>query len=395
MSNTTIFTGNSITSEFDDFSSFFLPKSIDKDQKIINELRLSELPLFIYGVGDVANAVHEYMQSLNIIVTAFFVDSEYHKQKCFNGLPCLNLEGVLNQFNLFNVLIGFANYREGMAYIRGFSAAQNVYCLANPFATTTKQLNRGFFEANLHKFRKAYNLFTEPFSRKLYIAYILSQINRDAEELFPFYWRSKESDPSLDAFFNNDIISLSDNESYFDGGAYKGEDIIRFLSATGGKYDQIIAVEPDIENFNTLKNVCANIPNIDLYRLGVWSSCKTLTFENGKGQQSMISERPGTKNTINIEVDTIDSIVRDRPLTLLKLNVRASEYMALKGAVKTVRKHRPRIICFLSVANDSLFSLPLLIHSIDSAYQFYLRCDYPMFFRVFLYAVNNASALND
>jgi hypothetical protein len=93
-------------------------------------------------------------------------------------------------------------------------------------------------------------------------------------------------------------------------------------------------------------------------------------------------------DTISVNADTIDNLVGNRPLTLLKLNIRGSEGRALEGAIGAIKRNRPSIICYLAPAKDSLFNLPSIISNIDSDYQLYLRCDYPMFCRVYLYAVH-------
>ena len=370
---------------FESFMANFPKTDIDNDTEIINALKKTKLPILIYGVGDVANAICEYLYRFDIFVSAFFVDSLYHRLDNFRGMPCYSLEDALCRFNQCNVIIGFTNYKDGIKTLSTHKKVNEIYCFANPYATSTQQLTYDFFNENSHKFYQAYKLFDEQFSKDLFMAYIRSQIYRNAKELFAFNWKSKKTDSSHNAFFNNDIIHLNDSEIYFDGGAFDGKDIQEFISSVNN-YHQIFAVEPDSYNYNILKSRCSSALNIEMHQLALWDSSTLLTFESDKGQQSGVAEQL-TSGGITVKADKIDNILAGRPITLLKLNIRASEYKALDGASETIQKYQPKIICFISIANDSLFSLPKLISKIHPEYSFYLRCDYPMFFRVYLYAV--------
>jgi len=370
---------------FESFMANFPKTHIDKDTENINALQKTKLPILIYGVGDVANAIFEYLYRFDIFISAFFVDSHYHEQDNFRKTPCYSLEDALCRFNQCNVIIGFANYKDGIEILSMHKEVKEIYCFANPYATSTQQLTYTFFNENAHKFYQAYKLFDEPFSRDLFMAYIRSQIYKDAKELFAFNWKSKKADSNHNAFFNNDIIRLNDSEIYFDGGAFDGKDIQEFISSVNN-YHQIFAVEPDSHNFNILKSKCSSALNIEVHQLALWDASTSLTFEFDKGQQSGVAEQLTSGDT-TVKADKIDNILAGRPITLLKLNIRASEYKALSGASETIQKYQPKIICFISIANDSLFSLPQLINRIHPEYSFYLRCDYPMFFRVYLYAV--------
>ena len=63
------------------------------------------------------------------------------------------------------------------------------------------------------------------------------------------------TDPRGGEYFANDFneyLKLTENESFLDIGAYRGDTVEQFLSFTNGKYSNILAVEPDEKSFKKL-----------------------------------------------------------------------------------------------------------------------------------------------
>lgn len=368
----------------------------DRDSEIVLELRKASIPLYIYGAGDLGEACLDFLRKCGIEPTGFFVDKKYLSSDSYSDIPCVSHEALQTEYshsNPINVVIGISDYALASNRFSNYEFTKGVFCIANPYYFNTKQLTAEYFKANASEFKESYELFADDTSRNIFVAYVNSQINRDAKYLFPFGFKQFSNTSHLDAYFNNDVISLTENESYIDCGAYHGEDVLRFLNYTNEKFTSIIAIEPDPKNYAFLRTNISSAQNKNIYalNLGVGDRPGQLCFSSTGSQHSHFVDHKVGKHNKKIDVDTIDNIMAKyesgEGVTLIKLNIRAFEYKALIGARNTIARYQPRVICYLGIANDSLSRLPKLLMELNPNYQLFLRCDYSYFMRVFLYAV--------
>jgi FkbM family methyltransferase len=168
------------------------------------------------------------------------------------------------------------------------------------------------------------------------------------------------------AYFN-DIISLSDEEVFIDGGAYIGDTITEFLQMVN-KYKKIYAFEPDSVNFEKLKSVYGFEKDIKCIKSGLWSRNTNLQFNDFNTDGSKISEDGKT----TIEVKSIDECI-DEKVTYIKLDIEGSELDALKGAEKTIKKYRPKLAICIYHKYEDLWEIPLYIKSLVPNYKLYIR----------------------
>ncbi len=132
------------------------------------------------------------------------------------------------------------------------------------------------------------------------------------------------------------------------------------VGANGGMYSiplgkrllnkgQVIAIEPEEENFNLLKeNIKINgLTNIIPIKKACFSKSGSIEFyldEIGTGGNSTIKKR---SKSIKVDAETLDKIIKDLKLNridLIKIDVEGAEAEVLKGAIKTLKKFHPKII---------------------------------------------------
>lgn len=68
------------------------------------------------------------------------------------------------------------------------------------------------------------------------------------------------------------LLSLGENETYVDLGAYNGDTVDEFLHYTNGKYKFITALEPNAKNYSKLQEHCS-----EMKILNSGSSVRTVT----------------------------------------------------------------------------------------------------------------------
>jgi len=199
------------------------------------------------------------------------------------------------------------------------------------------------------------------------------------EYLAQLKWRMLMDFDSLPApvlheiYFPNDLVSITSNELFVDCGAYDGDTLRSFLNIQGTFSGNIVAFEPDPENFVKLEKYVSQLPKdtkerINIYPFAVGANKSKVKFEASGTEASAVGSG-------NFEVDciTLDEILGERKPTYIKMDIEGSELDALTGAQNIIRKNRPVLAICSYHRQDHLWKIPALIHSFSDEYRFFLR----------------------
>ncbi|MBN2524910.1 MAG: FkbM family methyltransferase [Deltaproteobacteria bacterium] len=174
-----------------------------------------------------------------------------------------------------------------------------------------------------------------------------------------------------------------------DGGAWHGDSVETYLENT--RYScHIFSFEPEHRNFLALTDKIKALgakENITPVQQGLWSDTTTLSFatDNINSMEFSVS----TQGDMIVEVTSLDDffLERDNFPTMIKMDIEGAEIQAIKGAVGLIQKYKPVLqICVYHQYND-LWEIPLLIHSINPLYTFYLGHHSQTIVDTVLYAV--------
>lgn len=174
-------------------------------------------------------------------------------------------------------------------------------------------------------------------------------------------------------YFPDDIKFKKGYLNFIDCGAYTGDTVLS-LTKNIGKIDNLVAIEPDTENFKELHN-CINANktnianNIYLYPNGIFSCTKMLSFNNKQGTASSISELGDSY----IQTVSLDDILVGFIPSFIKMDVEGAELEGLKGAQNILQKHKPHLAISVYHEIAHLWKVPLLLKKIHNNYKFYLR----------------------
>lgn len=220
---------------------------------------------------------------------------------------------------------------------------------------------------NYDKFALVYNMFFDEYSKQTFYAKINYCISADSRQLLA--QRSK-----AEQYFENDIITFTENEIFIDGGAYTGDTIEAFLHQTSEKYTQIYSFEPDQMKYSQLQKKFGGNETIQLLQFGMWNKKDTLHFEVDEiiGGGSRINN--GNRITdIQISTISIDEVLKGQPATFIKMDIEGAELEALQGAQHTIKTYRPKLaICVYHKPLD-IVEIPLYIKKLVPEYKLYLR----------------------
>lgn len=357
-----------------------LKNTVNKDSLYLKELKENDIPLVMYGCGDSGIALLNYLKNEGIEVKKIVIDDAYYSNDKYENIEIIKISEIPNIYLKFNVIIGFVNYTLAKQRLSDLQHVNKVFCFSNPYLYLKNyDITWDYVYENKQDFFDAYQLMADDKSRELFVAYLNTRMNKDAEYLFGL-----SGDKT---YFNNDIVALTEEEIFVDCGAYNGDSLKIFLKNSNFKYKYIYAFEPDDKNFNKLAEFCESekIERISNIKKGVWSETKTLEFLCDANQESSIVN--GACNTSKIEVDSLDNMIGEEPVTFIKLSVQGSEEEAILGAKNLIQREKPVIAATIFMKKDALIKLSNLIKKIEPRYQLYLRCEEPFFARVILYAI--------
>jgi FkbM family methyltransferase len=177
-------------------------------------------------------------------------------------------------------------------------------------------------------------------------------------------------------YFDEDVVRLAEDEVYLDVGAYRGRAIVEFANRTRGKYDGLIAFEPDKRTLDMLRRTVEEhgIRKVELHNKGAWDRHAFLGFHDGREGGSRILEPSAADIPANsIEVDAIDNVLGGRRVTYLSMDIEGAEHNAIRGAEQTIRTWMPKMAVSVYHKREDLFDLLLLINRSNPRYRFHMR----------------------
>ena len=343
-----------------------------KNENVIAKIKQHNLPVIIFGAGHMAARVSNALKSDNVVVSAYAVDEEYYKaNQTFRELPIYNFAELAKKPEEYVFVFGM-----GMQSIRPFKNRSQFFknnaVIKYELALRSRRsqtLNYDFILQNKDKFFETYTLLSDDFSRKTFMHYLKANITCNGEYINEVF--------AEDQYFNEITRSaVWGGGIYVDCGAYDGDTIENFINFANGKYKKIFAFEPDKENFQKLQSFVesSHYENITLCNCGVWDKKETLRFNSGKAVSSALSEDGGEI----VNVDSIDNIVGNEQVTLIKMDVEGVERKALEGALQTLENSHPVLAISVYHRKEDLITIPQFLKEIYKNSKFYLRKHYDL-----------------
>jgi FkbM family methyltransferase len=369
-----------------DFKQLLETDETANDVRIITFLKTSGLPVILYGASvDVADRITEKLSydGLDIAAVAFDDESplmtgtaDYLKTGYLKDVETVGVKVVDQKFTAYNVIVGFVKGYGNISGIKAkFGNAKSVSYLSEIF--DMEMITPSFVRENREFLEEFYENLQDRCSKDSLVAYLLSKTRQDMKYLPPVFDKRQ--------YFPAGMFEFSDHESYFDCGAFTGDTIAAFLKAAGGLYRHIWAAEPDRSNCEQLVKYVndAKLTDIDIINKGIYGYAGKLPFRESGTMLSMISEDAETF----IDVDTIDHITGEAPVTYIKMDVEGAELQALKGAEQTIRNNRPALGISIYHRQRDLIDIPGYIKEIVPEYKFCFRVHKKLAIDTVLYAM--------
>ena len=364
-----------------DFKDLLNPGVVANDIVIIELLKRSVFPVVLYGATvDVADQIVRKLalNNIRIVLVAFDDNSPLMVESTvlLKETVTMLIEDVDELLPAYNVILGFVKAYQNVEVIASkFKNARSVSYLSEIF--DMEVITQSFIIKNKDFLEDFYEKLSDQHSKDSFIAYLMSKIRQDMKYLPPVFDKIQ--------YFPKGLFQFSENESYFDCGAFVGDTIAEFLKASGGSYKHIWAAEPDNINYKKLMRYIEDekLSNVDVVNKGIYGYVGKLPFQEEGSMLSMITEESNNF----IDVDTIDNITQGNPVTYIKMDVEGAELMALKGAERTIREYKPILGISIYHKERDLIDIPKFISGIVPEYKYYFRVHKKLAIDTVLYAI--------
>jgi len=228
-----------------------------------------------------------------------------------------------------------------------------------------------FFAEKTDQIVKIIDILSDEESKTIYKKAILY---RQSRHLYDRPRKCRENE-----YFIKDLVSITENEVFIDCGAYTGDTINNFITVTKNRFHKIIAFEPDYKNFSVLQSVYGNDSRITLFNAGVWNKDDIVVFQGEADAGSKIAGMDNNAATnvdakmFSITVKALDNIEDCKDASFIKMDIEGAELNALKGAISTIIRNRPKLAICIYHSDDDMLSIPLYLYSKLENYSFYVR----------------------
>lgn len=330
-----------------------------KEENVWDFLKKDGKPVMIYGMGNGAEKIISTLNTYQITVSEIFASDDFVRGHSFLGYKVLKYSEVCEKYDDFNVVLAFATHLENVIEnIKKINSEHKVFAPDVPVAGGGL-FTREYVKEHNDDFDFVYEHLADEKSKKDYIDILNFKVSGKVDYLLNSFC-DKES------IYRN-ILRLNDSESIVDLGAYDGDTIREFTTYTKGKYNKIIALEPDAKSYKKLIKNTAEMKNLETYNMGAWNEKDTLIFAKEQSRNSHISA-----SGVPIKVTDIDSLI-DYPVTMIKMDIEGSEMKALDGAKRIIKTYLPKLYVCAYHRNEDLFALGKKILSLNDKYMLYFR----------------------
>ncbi|MBO7179121.1 MAG: FkbM family methyltransferase [Clostridia bacterium] len=325
-------------------------------------LQSTKEPIIMYGTGNGADKVFEVFERLDITVSGVTASDGFVRDRYFHGFKVTPISEYLEKYEKFIVIITFGSSRpEVIEGIKNLAKKQTVLVPCVP-VIENEIFDRKFLTENEEKLNEAYSLLADEKSKEVFKNYVNFQFSGKLEYLF-----NMESDIS-DAF--NNYLKLGENESFIDIGAYRGDTVEQFLHFSNGKYNNILALEPDGKSYKKLLENCNDLKNFEAINGAVTKTAGTVEFTNVAGRQSTIGS--GTETP----AFTLDKLSEKFSPSYIKIDAEGAEIDILNGGEKLLCEHKPKLKIATYHKNRDIFEIPVLLKKFNKNYKIYM-CHHP------------------
>lgn len=313
--------------------------------------------IVLFGAGSYGENVYRTLHKVNK-EAAYFCDNDPNKWGTyFCDTKVLSVDELLEIKDKVNVLITSIFYEEIREQLVALGFTNIFYgdiLLGNIYVNNVQRV---------------LNILEDYHSKQTFISLILHRIFKYDFDLVKKVVSAIKTEKM---YFDSNLMKVDNDEVLIDGGAFHGSAIKMFLKKTGGKFEKIIAFEPNEKEMNHLVKVMkeSNLyEKIKLEQAGLYDRTGEISYMKSEGGSSKITDF----GEETISICSIDEYMKGEPVTFIKMDIEGSELKALIGAQNTIKKYKPKLAICIYHKIEDFWEIPLYIKSLNPDYKIHVR----------------------
>jgi FkbM family methyltransferase len=330
------------------------------------------VPLVLCGAGHLGRIVAGGLGNVGTDVLAFADnDVRRHGQK-LGGIPIISVRDAVDRYGdraVFVITVYTARpLRRQLRNmnVRVASSRALMFQYPNAFLPYASVAMPGGIPDQRDAILAGLEFWGDDESRSEYVSQVAWQVL--ARESLPDWT------PPEQTYFPDGLITLGEHERFVDCGAFNGDSVREFIARVKGRFDRIIALEPDPSNCAALDSFVKTLPptqrdRVEIIRAAAHSSRQTLRFVSASGAGSTIA----AQGDIDVRAERLDDIIGDVYPTFIKMDIEGAEPEALRGAGLTLKNSAPTLAVCLYHQREHLWEIPSLIRRANADYRLFLR----------------------
>lgn len=321
-------------------------------------LRDCRRPVVLYGTGNGGDKIIARLKEYSVEPKGVFASGGFVRDRYFHGMKVRTYEECKALFPNMTVLMCFGTTRdEVLQNVRKISSECEFFFPDVP-VYGDNVFDKSFYLAHKTRLEAVRSILCDEISRDTLDKIIEFKLTGNINCLFACETPEEEAER---------LIVLENNCIIGDLGAYTGDTVQKYASLYPN-YKQIVALEPEGRNFRKLSELAAGLQNVRCINAFAGEKEGYVRIDRAKGRGVHESDKGETVQSL-----TVDGVFLETGVDFLKFDVEGNELAALKGARRTIERHRPKMLVSCYHRSEDLFALPLYILSLVPEYRLYLR----------------------
>ena len=210
------------------------------------------------------------------------------------------------------------------------------------------------------------------------IVQLLKEHSFPNERILPYYVSGPSLPKGSRQYFDFPEL-FPKGTAFIDGGSYDGADSVRFLEFARNQYSKIYVFEPDAANFQRCKQYLESrsLGGLEFYQAGLSDEDGVARFVEKGTSGSFVSGSKlmayDEKKITEIQTRKSDSVVGDQTVGMIKMDIEGSEYQALHGAERTIRRDQPLLALSVYHRTGDMLAIMQYCQELVPSYGFWLR----------------------
>lgn len=337
-----------------------------KNHRVIEFLYKNQKKLVLYGASSVCDRFLKQAARYDLPID-YIIDSDPAKKgKNLHGIEIKHVDEILSEIKQLKILITTSYVYSVIEFLHSKGVVNEDIYVPNKYdiytgVATGFQYYHAYLSPvdmyiNKEHYLNAYNLLCDNKSKKIFCALLQYR-------LYGTYCTDGTIYNDDMSYFNNDFVHLGTEECFCDIGALEGDSIIGFIAKCNNQYQKIYAIEANQSACKKMEGRIINDQNkdsIEILNFGVGEKRETISYDGFTSYQG----------DENLEIFPLDEILKDRHVTIIKMDIEGMEMDALRGGINIIQTQKPILaICIYHLVTD-IWEIIEYLHSILPEYKF-------------------------